>query len=553
MNCKILLAFLITTLLICSYQSSASIAIQNTNSTVKKKPDSLKIINPLGAKNTFGTGGWHEVEYRGFYGKNFTSIEGDWNYWGSNSIEQSPNDGNDACCNAYFLFNDSYSIGDTCVKYLTTSLKYKCFSFFGDGPQIKLYKWDSESWWVSGQLGRYSDWHIGSVTKTGDAANKYVDDEGQVHVIIHAWDSDDFWSGDHFVNNWVLLEFQTADEEIYQASYSLRDDDEDGYPDGIELSIDADVGDPGDGTTVNVTAYCELVDPNENVVDSDTVTWTIIDWEYDPENISLSALGEPNGKYIIKIWLVDEFGNLEDYVEGSVELIPDPQYRVTFYSNPSSSGMINFDNHLYNNGQSTEVSRGTYDIEAKPNQGYKFTQWIPSSGISVENIYAKETKATVSENGTLTVAFEAKSDLKCYGSLSWIDIPAGSTITGSFTVANEGGQDSMLDWQIVNYPNWGTWTFTPESGTSLPSGQSIEVQVEVTVPKEEKEFTGTIKIVNSEDPNNDYDYIDIYLKTPKIKELHKMHFLDLLIQKLLEQYPMFSELFLNFNIPILGR
>jgi len=56
-------------------------------------------------------------------------------------------------------------------------------------------------------------------------------------------------------------------------------------------------------------------------------------------------------------------------------------------------------------------------------------------------------------------------DLDCDGEILIVDVKPNSFITGSCEVINVGEPDSLLDWEIENYPDWGTWTFNPESGT----------------------------------------------------------------------------------------
>lgn len=464
MEYKIIVVILMTMLMLVSVFAGATTIKIDTTTKTEKNMDLYEGMNPLGERTLVGYGGWHDPQTQGFNGSDFTNISGDWEYWGSYSIEQSPNDGDDAWCKARYFFTGANGIGDTCVKYLLTMLKYKCYSAFGDGPQIELYDWDANDWWISDNLGRYSNWVVGWVYKNGSEVNKYINDNGELDVIIYAWDSDDFWSGDDFVNNWVLIEFQTADEEIYLAQYSTRDDNGDGSPDGVDIAIDVDVGEPDYNTTVEVTAHCELVDPNENVVDEITTTWTITDWQIDPENVTLSAMGGPIGEYTMKIWLFDEFGNQEDYVEGPVDLSP------------------------------------------------------PYAVICSED------------------------------SLVWNNIAPEATVTDSFTIENVGGQGSLLDWKVISWPEWGTWTFTPESGLNLPSEQSATVEVEVVAPNEKRStFEGEIKVINTEDPDN-YCIIPISLQTPRNRVLINPLAYQL-IQRFQDNFPIFFKIlnhFINF-------
>ena len=123
---------------------------------------------------------------------------------------------------------------------------------------------------------------------------------------------------------------------------------------------------------------------------------------------------------------------------------------------------------------------------------------------------------------------EPVPDLDCYGDLSWVDVTAGEAVTGTITVENMGEPLSMLDWGIESYPTWGTWTFVPSSGTGLtPVMGALTITVEVVAPNEEdKEFTGEVKIVNSEDPS-DYCIIPVSLVTPVSQDLiesQNMHY-----------------------------
>ena len=108
------------------------------------------------------------------------------------------------------------------------------------------------------------------------------------------------------------------------------------------------------------------------------------------------------------------------------------------------------------------------------------------------------------------------SDLECEGSLRWTNVKPESTITGSFSVSNAGKPGSFLDWEVNEYPAWGTWSFQPDDGEDLrPEDGEVEVVVTVKVPHgSNEEFTGEIKIINVDD-RSDYSIIDVTLITPK--------------------------------------
>jgi hypothetical protein len=112
-------------------------------------------------------------------------------------------------------------------------------------------------------------------------------------------------------------------------------------------------------------------------------------------------------------------------------------------------------------------------------------------------------------------------DLECMGDLSWEGVTPDSTVTGSFTIENIGDSDSELNWAVTEFPEWGEWTFTPDSGSDLtPEMGPQTVDVKVTSPSDKnKEFTGRIKVVNTDNPS-DYCEINIYLKTPRSRTVN---------------------------------
>ncbi len=105
-------------------------------------------------------------------------------------------------------------------------------------------------------------------------------------------------------------------------------------------------------------------------------------------------------------------------------------------------------------------------------------------------------------------------DLECDGYLGWYDVKLGSTIYNSFKVKNVGELGSELDWEIESYPDWGTWTFIPDSGEDLtPEDDPVTIEITVVVPDEQIEFTGIVRVVNSENPS-DYCDLEVFLTSP---------------------------------------
>ena len=110
-------------------------------------------------------------------------------------------------------------------------------------------------------------------------------------------------------------------------------------------------------------------------------------------------------------------------------------------------------------------------------------------------------------------------DLDCDGALNWIDVKPGDIVTDTFDVGNIGDPGSLLNWEIDNssIPTWGTWTFSPSSGTGLAAGSWTTVTATVVAPNvKNQNYAGTLKVINVDD-TTDYCRIDISLATPRNK------------------------------------
>jgi len=138
---------------------------------------------------------------------------------------------------------------------------------------------------------------------------------------------------------------------------------------------------------------------------------------------------------------------------------------------------------------------------------------------------------------TIETIPEPELDLDCSGTLSWTEVSPGEIVAGQFLVADIGDSTSTLSWNIESYPSWGVWSFTPSSGSGLtPEMGAITVGVEVTAPDQQnQQFTGEIKIVNTED-SNDFDTISVSLKTPVSIPQNKL-LIDSWFLSILERFP----------------
>jgi len=129
------------------------------------------------------------------------------------------------------------------------------------------------------------------------------------------------------------------------------------------------------------------------------------------------------------------------------------------------------------------------------------------------------------------------------GVLNWVDVSPNSMVSGSFNIKNNGSAGSLLNWEVSSWPEWGEWAFTPGFGENLkPEDGELTINVEVTVPDEKNtHFAGSLKVVNT-DNSSDYVLIHISLKTPKSFTL------NCIIQRFLDEHPIFSFLFRNLPV-----
>lgn len=125
-------------------------------------------------------------------------------------------------------------------------------------------------------------------------------------------------------------------------------------------------------------------------------------------------------------------------------------------------------------------------------------------------------------------------DLDCTGTLQWSGVEAGSSVTGTLRVMNVGDQTSELYWRIEEFPEWGNWTFDPDSGEALtPEAGGTTVHVTVIAPPDAKtEFTGEVKVVNENDPS-DFKIITVTLETPRDRTFYIN-----ILERILERFPL---------------
>lgn len=181
-------------------------------------------------------------------------------------------------------------------------------------------------------------------------------------------------------------------------------------------------------------------------------------------------------------------------------------------------------------------------VESKSNPGesyyYEDASW--------QDLHDFDETANFCIKGLTNTWIPTEPDLDCTGSLSWSVITPKDTVTGSFTVENIGEPLSCLDWEITEYPDWGTWTFTPQEGNNLKPKGEYNVEISLKAPAErDKEFNGEIKIVNKEN-SSDFSVIEVSLITSKNKAVSNTFFLRL--KEIIDHFPFIVKMLKMFDI-----
>jgi len=140
---------------------------------------------------------------------------------------------------------------------------------------------------------------------------------------------------------------------------------------------------------------------------------------------------------------------------------------------------------------------------------------------------------------TLSTGKKIHEKLSCTGSLSWTDVKPGAKVTGTFTVENIGAAFSNLSWEVIDWPDWGEWTFSPSHGVNLtPEQGPVTITVNVSAPEKKRtDFSGNITVINCQN-SSDYDSIPVSLATPYQIPLRFLEILHLILERFPHAFPL---------------
>jgi hypothetical protein len=385
------------------------------------------------------------------------------------------------------------------------------------------------------------------------------------------WDSDDDdiyywfdwddgnnsgWLGPYSSNETCTASYSWSNTGNYQVKVKAKDEH------GAELGtlwsdpLNVDIGnqapntpsdpEPPDGATdidINADLSWNCSDP-----DDDPLTYDVYFEKNDPTPDELVSEGQTETTYdpgtmdydTHYYWKIVAWDNYGDSTTGPVWDFTtmaepnDPPYTPSDPNPENDSIDIDVDADLsWTGGDPDDGDTVVYDVYLEAGNVIPETKvaddisetWFDPGTLEYETTYywqieAKDNHGAVAKGPVWHFTTEAAPvpNLDCKGSLKWSNLEPGETVKGSFTVENIGDSGSLLNWEVIEWPDWGTWDFDPEEGEGLTSGDKV-VTVDVTViapNQQDQEFNGAVKIVNKDD-SSDNCTIPVYLSTPKYK------------------------------------
>jgi hypothetical protein len=179
----------------------------------------------------------------------------------------------------------------------------------------------------------------------------------------------------------------------------------------------------------------------------------------------------------------------------------------------------------YQSGEEVTISHtyeeeGTYQIKAKSKDIWDDSRW--------------------SDPFVIEISTEIFPKICCDPvGLIFGNVSAGSTVNGKIYVCNCGDEGSVLNWYVDtgNLPSWGTWIFTPESGTGIEKDDCVDVDVTCVVTETQGTYSGTITVFNSDDIS-DKCIVDTSVNVPRVRARYNPFVLWLI-----EQLPIIEVLF----------
>jgi hypothetical protein len=102
---------------------------------------------------------------------------------------------------------------------------------------------------------------------------------------------------------------------------------------------------------------------------------------------------------------IEEFQFWVDNVRMLCEYGYEPQHKITFDTEPSYSGSIKFNQQTYNHGDGINIKSGTYNLQAVESHHYLFSEWRPVLGAEITLINSKSTTVKINDDSIIKAVF----------------------------------------------------------------------------------------------------------------------------------------------------
>lgn len=167
--------------------------------------------------------------------------------------------------------------------------------------------------------------------------------------------------------------------------------------------------------------------------------------------------------------------------------------------------------HPYDCTSEIPVLLGTNSVgtkvisKANPGESYfrdVFGNWIDLTSIDD------------SANFCIKALVPKQSDLSIGNHINIKNVKPGENIEADFFVENIGQSFSKLNWEIISYPEWGSWNFSAIAGDGLlPEDGKIKILVNIETPNEQnQDFSGELLLINKYD-GNDIENVEVRIST----------------------------------------
>lgn len=235
----------------------------------------------------------------------------------------------------------------------------------------------------------------------------------------------------------------------------------------------------------------------------------------------------------IDIFVHNTMPGHEPYLDAFVNLIIDWNQNG-FWGDPGEHVLVNFIVPALYIGPLSALSPPNFVIG--PNPGYVWVRFsITEKAVPMNWEGEGDFEDGESECYLLFVDEDTPPEpkLECRGSLSWTNVDPGATVTGTFEIRNNGDPGSLLNWHVDSDPSYGTWSYSPPSGTNLAPSSWITITATCVSPNVgSSTFTGDIIVCNSDDPT-ECCIIPTSLTTPRNRAFN----INLPFLRFLEQHP----------------